>query len=153
MVKDHKLVVEYPLKVAEIDEFFLNFDNLIWQRLSRAYASLLNTSSHATPPSSSSFNCFTSGHYYESSGANKVAAKTVASSQHAETNSSDEIVLVDKHVTRPFNKTSGSSHRPCLPVMMSTSSLTLLFIDSELLRRNFEKSHLKLVNNIIVLDR
>jgi len=33
------------------------------------------------------------------------------------------------------------------------SKLTFLFIDSEKYRQHFEKTHLKLKNNIVVLDR
>ena len=41
----------------------------------------------------------------------------------------------------------------CTLTANSDDKLTLLFIDSEKYRQHFEKTHLKLKNNIVVLDR
>lgn len=156
-------VVEYPLKVVEIDEFFLNFDSLVWQRLTRTYSSNQAAVSKTTVNERSKAavaNCYTSccgniGGVGQHAKLQIHNSDEVASSLDDE--NVDEIRLVDKETNRPIHSThqTHTAHKPCLghEYNVAQSSLTLLFIDSDLLRLNFEKSHLKLVNNIIVLDR
>lgn len=58
---------------------------------------------------------------------------------------SDELLL-----SRPSDMQDMRQNRIC---PNNDSKYTLLFIDSEKYRQHFEKTHLKLKNNIIVLDR
>lgn len=134
-------VVEYPLKVVEIEQFFLNFDNLVWQKFTKDFTNLVkSTAANETTTKTASranTNCYITSccdvpsNYDESKTTTPVNDDTLARSSVDET-------------SRP---------NLALEYNPGTPSLTLLFIDSDVLRQTFEKSHLKLVNNIIVLDR
>lgn len=149
-------LVEYPLKVVEIAEFFLNFDSLVWQKLTRDFSNQKPTTiSNTNKPSCYNIFCG-EGQIHEETGSSLVE-------DESSRNDDSDTLVIDKHSSRPVNSsqsttaaTAKSNNRaPCLNLEYSgfNPSLTLLFIDSDLLRQNFEKSHLKLVNNIIVLDR
>lgn len=148
-------LVEYPLKVVEIAEFFLNFDSLVWQKLTRDFSNSQKPTNTNKPNCYNIF-CGEAAQIHEETGSSLVEDE---SSQ----NDDSDTLVIDKHSSRPVNSsqsttatTAKSNNRaPCLNLEYSgfNPSLTLLFIDSDLLRQNFEKSHLKLVNNIIVLDR
>ena len=82
----------YPLKIIEMDDFFLNSDDLL------------------------SKNAF-----------------------HNESSTNEGSAAAESFLFEPD--------------LVNTSKVTLLFTDSKNYRAQFEKSHLKLINNIIVLDR
>lgn len=149
-------LVEYPLKVVEIAEFFLNFDSLVWQKLTRDFSNSQKQPTNTNKPNCYNIFCGEAAQIHEEIGSSLVE-------DESSRNDDSDTIVIDKHSSRPVNSsqsttatTAKSNNRaPCLNLEYSgfNPSLTLLFIDSDLLRQNFEKSHLKLVNNIIVLDR
>lgn len=164
--RQHKFV-EYPLKVVEIEQFFLNFDHLVWQKVTKDLTSIVKcvetTKNQPTNQRTSACCC---GCYPKCSGCSNSECCSSSSSRRDELahNNNDknendednEIRLVNESTTttRPvLKKRSGVQPNLALEYNSTPQSLTLLFIDSDVLRQTFEKSHLKLVNNIIVLDR
>ena len=84
----------YPLKIIEIDDFFLNFDNMISKQA-----------------------------FYESTS------------------------------SRTLNEPATFRFESDIPAGCDKKTNILAFIDSKNYRLNFEKSHLKLISNLVVFDR
>jgi hypothetical protein len=163
--KENMIDLEYPLKVVEMEEFFLNFDSLVWRKLTKKYSSVLKMKSaksnnNKTNPLNKNYNynCYTGNTSSSASSDLSICLDELAHEDYqsdaqkdGEDDSENLIYNYKNHQRHPSKKLCP----PCMPSCLDSSgtNLTLLFIDSNLYRKNFEKSHLKLVNNIIVLNR
>lgn len=162
--------VEYPLKVVEIEQFFLNFDHLVWQKVTKDLTSIVKcveTKNQTLNASNQRTSVCCCGCYPKCSGcsnseccsSSRSCADELSEKKNNKNENDDEyeIRLINDSTTttRPVLKKRSGVQPPNLALEYNSTpqSLTLLFIDSDVLRQTFEKSHLKLVNNIIVLDR
>lgn len=188
--KQNHSMVEYPLKLVEMDNFLLSLDSLMWKKFNKTYEDELNEEQDKTTKKlSRHFNLNSSCccddyenllHYNsESDESNDQYDDDTnddndnddddrkgshENEREKKSQNNNYYRIKNNHIMNGgVNKMNGA-HSGCqIPVCFRNygmgcanggdSNMTLLFIDSDVYRRNFEKSHLRLTNNMVVLDR
>lgn len=119
---------EYPLKIIQIDDFLLNSDGLLWKTVALNETGLAKLRIRI-----------------ENNKRNSVMSRNC----YVGENEPIEMCFNDNENDFGFEQA-----KLTIPRNLSASlDITILFIDSEIYRKSFEKSHLKLANNMIVMDR